>query len=155
MASESCYCAFCKHERKVYTKKHIGPVNIFLVLLSSVLLSFIVWQGFDPRVSIVFCSGIVVSEIFVTIRWRVTMPCPYCGFDPVLYMKNPKKASSRVKGYIEEQKKSSDFYFRSKNPLKYLHTIKKDPVKDEAKIVLEERKRKILKQANSDLSIDA
>ncbi|MEZ4872320.1 MAG: hypothetical protein R2827_08755 [Bdellovibrionales bacterium] len=131
MQSERCYCAFCKHERRVYTKKHISFVNFLLSILASATLMFAIWQSFDARVVILFALSLIVAEIFITIRWRVTLPCPHCGFDPILYVRDPKKACEKVNNTIGLRRQQSNYLMRGKNPTQYLARRSKPSVKEE------------------------
>jgi hypothetical protein len=85
----------------VYRKKHVSLIDAFLAFAASLLLSFIIWQAYDPRAVVFFALGLGVAELFVLIRWRVTIACPKCGFDPVLYKKNPQAAADRVKRFMD------------------------------------------------------
>jgi hypothetical protein len=97
--SNTCFCAFCRSERSVYRKRHVSSTDVLWGFLASTLLSFIVWQDFDPRLAIFFAFAVALSELFVVFRWRLSIACPKCGFDPVLYKKNPELAAQRVKAY--------------------------------------------------------
>ncbi len=114
--SENCYCAFCKSQRSLYKKKHIDWTNVLLSVLASVLVSLIFWQGFDPRLIVIFSLSLMLAEIFVQVRWRLGLSCPHCGFDPVLYLKNPESAALRVKLFFEGRQSDPRFIF-SKSPL--------------------------------------
>ena len=72
-------------------------VVVVLALLASALLSVIVWQDLDPRLVVFFALALGLSELFVVFRWRLTIACTKCGFDPVLYKKKPALAAARVK----------------------------------------------------------
>ncbi|MEK7357579.1 MAG: hypothetical protein AAB250_14090 [Bdellovibrionota bacterium] len=98
-ASQRCLCAFCRSERTVYRKRHVSFFDVALTLLASGLLSLIVWQDLDPRLVMFFALGLGLAELFVVFRWRLTIACPKCGFDPVLYKTKPSLAAARVKEY--------------------------------------------------------
>jgi hypothetical protein len=99
-----CYCAFCKKERYVVIQKHIDGMDILLAALAGVCLTFVVWQDFDPR-GILFCAiGCLVAEMLVHLRWRLGLVCPHCSFDPILYKKDRKLASERVKNQLALRK---------------------------------------------------
>ena len=102
--SESCYCAFCRSPRAIYRKRHVGIVDLLLALASSWLLSMILWQDLDPRAVVVFVLGLGLAEMFVIFRWRLSIACSRCGFDPVLYKKSPEKAAEKVRRYIDERR---------------------------------------------------
>lgn len=99
--SQRCYCAFCRSERTVYRKRHVSFVDAFLAVVASLTLSLIVWQRLDPRAVMFFALGMSVAELFIVVRWRMTISCPKCGFDPVLYKKNPQAAAERVNRFMK------------------------------------------------------
>jgi hypothetical protein len=101
--SSKCFCAFCRSERTVYRKRHISAFDVFLSFVVSLLVSFIVFQDFDPRLIVFFAVSVVISEVFVKMRWRASIACRKCGFDPVLYKRKPDLAALRVKAYYAER----------------------------------------------------
>jgi hypothetical protein len=103
-ASDRCYCAFCRSERSVYRKKHVGAIDLFLSLSAAALLSFICWQDLDPRALIFFVLAVGLAELFIVFRRRLSITCTRCGFDPVLYRRNPKAAADRVKAYYKTRR---------------------------------------------------
>lgn len=115
--SEKIYCAFCKIPRKIYTKKHISGVNIFLSLLTAILVMLIFWQEFSPKVAVILVIFIAISETFVQFRWRLSISCPHCGFDPVLYLRDQKSALFKVQEALEARKSSPDHLLSVHNPL--------------------------------------
>ncbi|MDG0817461.1 hypothetical protein NWE73_13850 [Bdellovibrio sp. PAP01] len=108
-AKSNCYCAFCKSPRRIYRKKNISVMNIFASLMASVVLMFAIWQEFDPRAIIVFVICLAISEVFVQIRWRLAVVCRTCGFDPILYVKDPEAASAKVKLQLDLRKQDPKY----------------------------------------------
>ena len=53
---------------------------------------------------LIFVILLAISEVFVQLRWRVSMTCTYCGFDPVLYLKNIDCAVAKFKKRLDERK---------------------------------------------------
>lgn len=104
-----CYCAFCRTPRRVYRKKSISLLNIFEALLASLAVMYMIWQKLDPRFVLFFVLFMVVGEMFVRIRWRTSMLCPHCGFDPVLYVKDPQEASRKVKVHLDRRKQDPKY----------------------------------------------
>lgn len=100
----NCYCAFCKTPRRVPRKRNISLWNIVASVFVAVLMMMVFWQGYDPRVFVFFAFSLAVAEIFVQFRWRLSIPCRVCGFDPVLYLKNPEAAAAKVKIRLDERK---------------------------------------------------
>jgi len=68
---------------------------------AAVLLSFAIHQDFDPRAVVYFIVALALGELFVIFRWRLSIACPRCGFDPVLYKKAPERAAARVKRFLD------------------------------------------------------
>jgi hypothetical protein len=97
-------CAFCGIDRMVNRKRSLSIMDFFWAGLSAVLLMFVVFRGFDPRVFLfsVFC--IALAEFFVRVRWRVNLLCPHCGFDPVTYKRSPERAAERVRLHLQRRK---------------------------------------------------
>ena len=122
--SQNLYCAFCRIERKTYRKKRVNWKDIVSIFFISMLLMFIFWQGFNPKVFIIFSVSLLLVEIFIQIRWRCSVVCPYCSFDPVLYVKDKERASKKVQVRLSEIKESEDFLV-SKNPFHNLPFKKK------------------------------
>ena len=125
VTSKPCYCAFCRSERVVYRKRHLSFIDLTLAGSASVLLSFIVWQTLDPRALMFFAFGLGVAELFVQVRWRLSIACPHCGFDPVLYKKNREKAAERVKAFLEIRRDDPMSVFSPLN----LPVVKRPPSK--------------------------
>ncbi len=101
---KKCFCAFCKSERMVYTKRRINFINILAAAVVSVLTMAVIWQSFDPKVMLFFVFYLALAEAFVQIRWRLNIVCKYCGFDPVLYLKDSDRAALNVKIRLDERK---------------------------------------------------
>lgn len=137
--SEKIYCAFCKIPRKAYTKKHMTLTNVLLSLALSVLIMFSLWQQFNAKVFILFTLCLAVAEAFIQMRWRLSVSCPYCGFDPVLYKRDQKLAASRVQMTLEERKSSVSLMLSSKNPFNNLPTQVKGQSQPFAQRELHER----------------
>jgi len=53
------------------------------------------------------------------------MVCPYCKFDPILYIKSPELALDKVKFRLDDCKENSEMYLSSKNPIANLPRVKK------------------------------
>jgi hypothetical protein len=102
--SRRCYCAFCRKERTVYQKRHLSLVDAALCLFASFCLMLVIWQDFDPKVFVFFAAALGFSEIFVLLRRRMSVPCPHCGFDAVLYKNSQALAAGKVKMHMERRK---------------------------------------------------
>ncbi len=98
------YCAFCRSPRRVPSSKRIGLRHIVGAFLAAALTMVLIWQEFDPRVLMVFVVFVASAEIFVQIRWRMSLSCRQCGFDPVIYKKNAEVAAEKVKDHLLRRK---------------------------------------------------
>lgn len=105
----NCFCAFCKSPRRIYRKRSISFMNIIGSALASVVVMFLLWQQYDPRVMIAFVVCLAISEVFVKIRWRLSVVCRACGFDPVLYLKDPGAAAAKVKDQLDIRKQDPKY----------------------------------------------
>lgn len=122
--SRHCYCAFCRSPRLVYVKKHVSILDVALAAASALLISFIIFQDLDPRAVVFFAVCIAVTEVFITFRWRFSIACPHCGFDPVVYKKAPDRAVSRVKAHMKLRRENPLSAF---SPPPQLPTIRRPP----------------------------
>lgn len=113
---QDCYCAFCKTKRHVYKKKHSSVFNFMSVLLFSFCLSTGLWTWWDPRSIAIFSIAMLFSEVFIYLRWRFSVVCSACGFDPVLYRKSPELARDRVRQFYEKKTQEPNFLL-SQSPL--------------------------------------
>lgn len=115
-SKKDCYCAFCKSKRHIYPKKHANAVNFVSILAFSFCLSTGLWTWWDPRSIIIFSVALAFAEVFIYLRWRFSVVCKLCGFDPVLYRKSPDQASERVRRFYEKRTQEPNFLL-SKSPL--------------------------------------
>jgi len=104
-ATQSCYCAFCRTPRRIYKKKRISLVNVVASLIGAVVMMIAIFQEFDPRFFLFFVFFLAVAETFIQIRWRMSMSCRECGFDPVMYLKNPDIVVEKVKLRLSDREK--------------------------------------------------
>lgn len=117
------YCAFCKAERKYTYKKHLSFFDVMAALITSLVFASAAWGPFDPRALVLFALFVGAGEIFVYLRWRLSIVCRYCGFDPVLYNISPGRAREKVRQFYESQIRSPQFLL-SKSPLLEFHKMR-------------------------------
>lgn len=114
------FCAFCKSPRKLYVKKHVDLTNVVGVILVTMAVTYAAYGGPDPRGVFLFGIMIASGEIFIYLRWRNSIVCRMCGFDPVIYKRSPERASALVNQFFKEQAENPAFWL-SKSPLLDLH----------------------------------
>ena len=103
---KSCYCAFCKTPRKVYRFKHLTYLEVLSLVMLSILLTFTFFKGPDPRGLAIVGTMLLVAELFTQLKWRSAMVCRNCGFDPVVYIRNPEQAGLKIKAFMEKRSES-------------------------------------------------
>ena len=109
----SCYCAFCRSPHWVYRRKRLGALHFFFSLITSAVSSLIIFSEILPQMILFFVFCLVVVEIFMQIRWRMSLVCKQCGFDPILYRKDTNKAAGQVKDFLEKRKNSVSSLFNA------------------------------------------
>jgi hypothetical protein len=97
-------------------------VNFAVSFLGAVSIMYVLFREIHPMGLIIWAVFALVSELFVSMRWRISMVCKNCGFDPILYLKEPEKAAVKVKLKLDERKARPETILA--NPLK-LPTISK------------------------------
>ena len=102
--NEQVYCAFCKSKRKVFVKSHVTLSNFIETLVLSGILMWIIWESVDFRFLLIWLMLLMVSEILIIFRHRLSLACKYCGFDPVLYKRSPHRAADVVRTHLERRK---------------------------------------------------
>lgn len=110
---KTVYCAFCKSPRRVYKKKHVSVIDVLNSALIAGVLIAAVYLEFHPYFFILWVFFLCLSEFFIQIRWRINIVCKHCGFDPVLYLKNPMECAQKVKSALEARKEDPSFWLSS------------------------------------------
>lgn len=106
------YCAFCRSSRWHYKNRSLGIIHVILSLVVSSVVSFYVFNELNPKLLLFFVVGLCVSETFTQIRWRMSLVCKQCGFDPVIYKRDPGFAAKLVKKRLEKRQESTSIALR-------------------------------------------
>ncbi len=101
-------------------------MDFVVCALASMAAMALVWQDFNIKVFYFFVFAIVCCEIMVRLRWRMKMICDICGFDPILYKRNPQGAADLVKAFLEKRKTDPQMLLK---PYPKLTTLKKRAVR--------------------------
>ncbi len=104
-----CYCAFCKRKRSVYTKRHVTWTDVGSAIVLTFVGSAAIFRTISPKAILVLVAVIMVAEMIVQLRWRMSLPCAHCGFDPLLYNRNPELAAKQVRVVYDRRKERADF----------------------------------------------
>jgi hypothetical protein len=115
-----CYCAFCKSPRKYFLHKNLRAIHYLQAALVSVFFMYAIWGEFEPKVFFIMATLLVATEIALHVRWRLYIVCTRCGFDPLLYLKDPEAAAKRVITFLDRYD-SDPAYELLPNPKRNLH----------------------------------
>lgn len=109
---KSCYCAFCKAPRKVYSHKHLSFIEVIGLVLLGLVLTYGIYQSLDIRGLFFVGLLLLIGEAFSQLKWRASMICRNCGFDPVIYVRNPEQAGLKIKAFLEMRSESPEHLLR-------------------------------------------
>jgi glutaredoxin len=123
---ERIFCAFCKLEREVYTRKHITSTNVALCILTGLSIGYLIWGGLDGRMVLLTVVSMIFAEAFVHTRWRLSITCPHCAFDPILYKTDRIRVVQMVKERLEAARANDAMLLKKNNPLRNIPVIKKN-----------------------------
>ena len=124
--SESRICVFCKLPHRVYTKNEVSAFDIFLIILVTGLMAYAIWGGPDLRSLLILMGLSFITQIFFRVRYRGSVKCPHCGFDPILYKQNPEAAASRVKTHMDQRKNNPEYMLKPPPQIKPIIRKKED-----------------------------
>jgi hypothetical protein len=109
---KSCYCAFCKTPRKVYRNKNLNLMTMVGLIGLSFVLTNTIWHNFDPRGLFILGLLLISGEVLAQIKWRQSMICQNCGFDAVLYIRDPEKAGLKIKEFLDYRAGRPEYLLR-------------------------------------------
>jgi hypothetical protein len=107
-----CFCAFCKTPRKVYKSKNLSVLAIVGLIGLSLVLSEVIWNSLDPRGLVILAIFLLVGELFSQAKWRQSMICQNCGFDLIVFKKNPELAGLKIKEFLEQRAERPEFLLK-------------------------------------------
>ena len=112
------YCSFCSLPHRVYSKNHIGVPEMLAFGAISMVGSFAIWEEFHWAGCVVFVMLTSLTEIIYRMRWRHSVACKNCGFDPYLYKKAPEDAAQLVKDFLENRRDNPAYLLRPRPQIK-------------------------------------
>ena len=118
LVKEKVFCSFCRVPNKVYKNKHITPLAMLAFGFVSVLFSFLVWEEFNFVALGIFLVLCFWTEFFTRSKWRQSLKCTTCGFDPVIYRHNPEDAAKIVKEFLENRKEDPNYLLKPQPKIK-------------------------------------
>ncbi len=54
----------------------------------------------------------MAGEVFSQLKWRASMICRNCGFDPVVYIQDPEQAGLKIKAFMKKRSDSPGHLLR-------------------------------------------
>ncbi len=113
-------------------KKHAGLLDFATALFMSALIMWSRWQEVNPKAIAIFVAIVMAMEVVIQLRYRLNLTCQYCGFDPVLYKKDPEAAAKTVKAHMERLRGDPDFLLSEKaqNTLKRLKRVRRNQARE-------------------------
>jgi hypothetical protein len=82
-----------------------------MVVLSYVM-TYVIWQQPDIRGLVILAALIMSAEGATQLRWRQSVVCQNCGFDPVVYMKSPELAGMKITEFLKIRSESPEFLLK-------------------------------------------
>lgn len=82
-----------------------------MVLLSYVM-TYAIWHQPDIRGLIIMGTLLMVGESATQLRWRQSMVCQHCGFDPVIYVRSPELAGAKIKDFMKQRSERPEYLLK-------------------------------------------
>ncbi len=98
------FCAFCRSPKTYFKKRRLGIINMLVAFICAAAINYIFTHDIDFRVGVIFIANLFVIELALKIRWRMSVICHECGFDPVIYKRNPELMSKMVKAKTDTRR---------------------------------------------------
>lgn len=108
-SKEVCFCAFCRNPHRIYKKKGIGILHVFLSLMVAVFFMWSFWGQWNAQAIPLFLICLFLGEVLMHFRWRLALICRQCGFDPLIYQKSHRRAAEKVRLHLERRKSDPRF----------------------------------------------
>ncbi len=99
-------------ERKVYSGRHLGLIEIMGIVFFGIITTYAVYHELDIRGLMFVGILLLMGELFTQLKWRTSMVCRNCGFDPVVYVRNPEAAGLKIKAFLENRSESPEHLLR-------------------------------------------
>lgn len=87
-------------------------MDVLALIGFGVVLTFAVFKALDPRGLAIVGTLLIIGELFTQTKWRTAMVCRNCGFDPVIYIRDPEKAGLKIKAFLERRSELPEFLLR-------------------------------------------
>lgn len=105
--SQNGFCAFCRSPKSFFKRKRLGILNILGSVVVALALNYLFTRQIDPIVFVIIVVNLFAVELILQVRWRMSLICHECGFDPIIYKRNPEVACQMVKNKMEKRKENT------------------------------------------------
>jgi hypothetical protein len=112
------YCSFCSLPHRVYSQKHVSAFGLASFALISVVVSYLAWQEFRWLACVLFLALSAWSEFVHSMRWRQSVNCKNCGFDPFVYKQNPDNAAKMVNEFMALRRDNPSYLLKPRPIIK-------------------------------------
>ncbi|MBL7543575.1 MAG: hypothetical protein JNL11_07140 [Bdellovibrionaceae bacterium] len=76
-------------------------MNVLVAAILALAINYIFSLRIEPVACVIFVVNLFAIELMLRLRWRMALICHECGFDPVIYRRNPALACQMVKQKME------------------------------------------------------
>lgn len=115
---EKAFCIFCSLPLRVFRKKHISLIELVGFGLVGAIFTYLIWNQFHIAGVVLFVCLSIATELMYRLRWRASLRCKGCGFDPVVYRKDPELAASFVKQTLDTRKNDPRYMLKPQPKIK-------------------------------------
>lgn len=95
----------------------MSVVDLIAIGLAASAVNYLIFQRVNETAIGITALFAIAFEIFKQLSWRASIICRQCGFDPILYRRNPELARSSVKTFLEKKANQPLAAFARYNPL--------------------------------------
>lgn len=87
-------------------------MDIMGLVLFGIICTYAVFKSLDPRGLFFVGILLIIGEAFSQAKWRTSMICRNCGFDPVVYIRSPEQAGLKIKAFLDKRADSPEHLLR-------------------------------------------
>jgi len=101
--SWSFYCPQCKVPRRVPYRPQPSVRHYLQIGLTAVVFTLLTWNWFHWKGVVSFLPLWILFEIIYRTKLRAALNCECCGFDPVLYRVDVKRARREIEDHWKKK----------------------------------------------------
>ena len=99
----SFYCPQCKIPRRVPYRPRPGLKHYAQIGLTALVFTLLTWNWFSWKGIVAFIPIWTVFEAIYRSRVRAALSCENCGFDPILYLVDTKRARREIESHWQKK----------------------------------------------------